>query len=323
MFGKKKVSENGFGASTTGEEVTKGMDISKKNIIITGANTGIGKETARVLALRGANVFIGCRSQEKMDQAIKDIKETNKDAKITGIPLDLGDVSTIDSFVETFEKLNIPLHILINNAGVMAPKDRRTTKDGFEYQFGINHLGHFRLTLKLLTIMAKTSKDENCECRIVNLSSSAHTMGTKKINFDDIHHEKKGAYKPWPVYGQSKLSNIMFSNELTKRLSSDKVNIIVNSLHPGVIATELSRDLDTTSSLMWTLGKGFMKSIPQGAATTIYCAVSPEINGKSGLYFSDCNVASPIPYVNNEEALKKLFEVSIKETGIEYPNLTN
>ena len=339
MFGKKKVAENGFGATTTGEEVTKDMDLSNKVIIITGANTGIGKgkkkkklllfktpntkETARVLALRGANVFIGCRSQEKMDSAIKEITDLHKDAKITGIPLDLGDVSTIDSFVESFEKLNLPLHILINNAGVMATKDRRTTKDGFEYQFGINHLGHFRLTMKLLKIIAKTSKDENCECRIVNLASSAHTMGSKKINFDDIQFEKKGAYKPWSVYGQSKLSNIMFSNELTKRLSADKVNITVNSLHPGVIATELSRDLDTTSSLMWSLGKGFMKSIPQGAATTIYCATSPELNGKGGLYFSDCNIASPIPYVNNEEALRHLFEVSIKLTGIDYPNLTD
>jgi retinol dehydrogenase 12 len=254
-----------------------------------------------------------------MNESIKEIQDTNKDAKVSGFPLDLGDASSIDDFVDSFLKLNTPLHILINNAGVMATKDRKVTKDNFEYQFGINHLGHFRLTMKLLPLMVKTSKDENCECRIVNLSSSAHTMGTKKINFDDIHFEKKGAYKPWTAYGQSKLSNIMFSNELSKRLKLQNVNVTVNSLHPGVIATELSRDLDTASSLMWSIGKLAMKTIPQGAATTVYCATSEELIGKTALYFSDCNEETPLEYSSNEKAMQQLFELSEKETGISFP----
>eukprot|EP01080_Neovahlkampfia_damariscottae_P011336 gene11336-4504_t len=308
---------NGFGKTTTAEEVSKDISLEGKTVIVTGSNTGIGKETARVLALRGANIIMACRNTKKMEVAIKELQEKNSTLKLQGIPLDLGDSKSIDDFVAQFEKMKLPLHILINNAGVMAVPKRWTTKDGFEYQIGINHFGHFRLTMKLLPIMVKTVKEENLdEARIVNVSSFAHTFGTKKINYEDLHWEK--SYDAWGSYAQSKLSNILFSKELNRKLQNLKIPISVFSLHPGTIHTELGRDMNY-SSLFYTLGGAFMKSIPQGAATSVYAAIHPEIKGNGGLYFSDCYVAKPIPFAEDENEQKKFFERSEKETGVEFP----
>jgi len=178
---------------------------------------------------------------------------------------------------------------------------KRKTKDGYEYQFGINHLGHFRLTNLLLPLMIKTEGER----RIVCVSSMAHTMGTQEINFDDIFWEK--SYSPWSSYGQSKLANIMFAKELNRKLLEDKIPITVNSLHPGVIPTELMRDNPIKGSILYTLGYLFMKSIPQGAATTVFAATAPELKDKGGLYLSDCNISSAIPYSDNKEEQKKIM----------------
>jgi WW domain-containing oxidoreductase len=152
----------------------------------------LGKETSRVLSKCGATVIMAARDVEKGKLAKEEIeKETNE--KVHLIPLDLGEFSTIETFVDDFKKLNLPLHILINNAGVMATPQRKT-KDGFEYQFGINHYGHFKLTMELLPMMVETAKKGDFEGRIVVLSSMAHKSGTQKINFDDIHWTKPGSY---------------------------------------------------------------------------------------------------------------------------------
>ena len=254
-----------------------------------------------------------------MEKAIKELQEVNSNLKLSGIPLDLGDSKSIDDFVTEFEKLNLPLHTLVNNAGVMAVPEKWKTKDGFEYQIGINHFGHFRLTMKLLPLMVKTIKDQNLdESRIVNVSSTAHTMGSKKINYDDIHWEK--SYDSIGSYAQSKLANILFTKELNRKLENLKIPITVNCLHPGVIKTDLARDMNKTLSfLFYTLGYAFMKSIPQGAATNVYAAVHPELKGKGGLYFSDCNEDTPIAYARDENEQKKFFDLSEKETGTYFP----
>jgi len=178
---------------------------------------------------------------------------SNKKAKIQGLALDLGDFNSIDNCVKEFLKLDLPLHILINNAGVMATPEWKT-KDGLEYQIGINHFGHFRLTNLLLPKMKETA-EKSGEGRIVNVSSEAHTMGSKTLDFDDINLRNYNSYGTWKAYGQSKLANIIFSNELNLRLKNDKIPITACSLHPGVIQTELLRSYD--SSVLKFLFFGF------------------------------------------------------------------
>lgn len=224
------IGPSGYSSSTTAEDITKDVTLDSKVILITGSNTGIGLETARVLANTGAHIIMACRDTKKMENAIKSLQDKNSKVKIDGYELDLGNSKSIDSFVEKFKSLNLPLHILINNAGVMAVPQRKETADKFEYQNGINHLGHFRLTNLLLPIMIKTEGEK----RIVNLSSSAHRFGPKKLDFDNFHFQKEKTYSDWGSYGQSKLCNILFSNYLERRLKTEKIdNFIVTSLHPG------------------------------------------------------------------------------------------
>jgi NAD(P)-dependent dehydrogenase (short-subunit alcohol dehydrogenase family) len=253
-----------------------------------------------------------------MEEAIKEIQQQVKEAKITGFPLDLADFESIDSFVSNVEKLKVPIHFLVNNAGVMATP-KRTTKQGHEYQFGINHIGHFRLTMKLLPILI-SSVSEKEPGRIVHLSSAGHQIGTKKINFEDINWENEGAYGPWYAYGQSKLANIVFSNDLDRRLVENKIPIRSFALHPGGISTELGRDMDGfTSSVMNVLAIPFFKSIPQGAATTVYAVTHPELNEKGGLYLEDCNISKALDYAYDVEEQKKLYDYSVKEAGVSFP----
>jgi NAD(P)-dependent dehydrogenase (short-subunit alcohol dehydrogenase family) len=255
---------------------------------------------------------MACRDQKKTKEAEDEIKKEFKDAKITSIPLDLGSYDSIDKFVEEFQKLKLSIDILINNAGVMATPQWKT-KDGNEYQFGINHLGHFRLTNLLLPFFSKDGG------RIVALSSSAHKMGTQKINFDDIMTEK--SYSPWTSYAQSKLSNILFSHYLNKKLKESNKNIIVNSLHPGGIMTDLQRDLGFVQYygiMLLLLITGIGKTIPQGASTTVYCAISSDIK-EGGNFYEDCNLSKAINYTDNESEQKKLWELSEKLTNTKYP----
>jgi NAD(P)-dependent dehydrogenase (short-subunit alcohol dehydrogenase family) len=228
--------------------------------------------------------------------------------------LDLGDSKSIDNFVAEFAKLGLPLHILINNAGVMGLPERKLTKDGFEWQNGINHIGHFRLTLKLLQNMIPVDGEK----RIVCLSSTAHTM-CNGLDFDNYHYEKPGTYVAWDSYGNSKLSNILFAKELNTRLQKDfgSDKFIVMSLHPGVIQTELTRDMSSFQrELFLFFGAFFMKSIPQGAATTIYGAISKDVKG--GEYLSDCNDEKPHARALDLKTQEKLWDFSEKTTGITY-----
>jgi len=288
------------------------ISFDKQVIIITGSNTGIGKETARVIAKQGGHVIIAARDQKKSEEAKKEIILQHKDAKIDIISLDLGDSTSIDKFVTEFEKLNLPLNLLINNAGVMMTPERKT-KDGFEYQNGINHLGHFRLTLKLLPIMIKTEGQK----RIVNLSSSAHTFQKTKIDFDNYHFTKEGSYSPVSSYAQSKLSNILFTKELQKKLQKDyKDQFLVVAVHPGVIQTELGRDLPGYQQLLLTLAYPFTKSIPQGAATTIFASVTKDLKG--GEYCCDCAPYPPTEFALDEVEQDKLWKFSEKETKVTF-----
>jgi NAD(P)-dependent dehydrogenase (short-subunit alcohol dehydrogenase family) len=218
-----------------GGQYTKDTRIDGKVVIITGANSGIGKETAIDLAKRGGKIYIACRNNKRGEDALKEIKDKSNSSDVYFLQLDLSSMDSIRTFSLKFHELENHLHILINNAGIMAcPK--AMTKDGFEAQIGTNHMGHFLLTNLLLDLLKQSSPS-----RIVVLSSLFHWYG--RINKEDLNSEK--SYWKWLAYGQSKLANILFTRELARRLEG--TGVTVNSCHPGAVNTELTKSLDAFS----------------------------------------------------------------------------
>eukprot|EP01103_Thecamoeba_quadrilineata_P004938 TRINITY_DN14803_c0_g1_i1.p1 TRINITY_DN14803_c0_g1~~TRINITY_DN14803_c0_g1_i1.p1 ORF type:complete len:322 (-),score=56.73 TRINITY_DN14803_c0_g1_i1:85-1050(-) len=300
---------SGFTWYSTAEQVLGNTNLTGKNILITGANTGIGKESARVLVRNGANVIIGCRSLERGQEAVDSIKSETPDAKLTLLQLDLGSLKSVKAFAEKFNKLDIPLHVLLNNAGIMAIPTYTETEDGIESQFGTNHVGHFYLTHLLLPRLREGSPS-----RIVNVSSEAHRMC--KIDFNDLSGKNtwyEKLFGRWFAYSISKTSNILFSVELTRRLKEEGANITVNALHPGAIKTDLQRSMPSFESFLMNLVDriGLSKTIPQGAATSVYLATHPNVEGLSGLYCSDSNVAKAEAYATDPENAKKLWQATL------------
>ena len=262
-----------FGPHSTAAEVTEGIDLSGKRIIVTGAASGIGVETARVLAGAGAEVTLAARDTDAGARVAADITATTGNPRVHVARLDLADQASIAAFVAGWEG---PLHVLVNNAGVMALPEEHTT-EGWEMQFAVNHLGHFALALGLHGALAAAGA-----ARIVSVSSSAHQFSP--VVFDDIHFAFR-TYDPLGAYGQSKTANVLFAVGATARWAGD--GITANALMPGAIATNLQRHT------------GGMKTPPerrktpeQGAATSVLLATSPLLEGIGGRYFVDCNEAA-------------------------------
>ncbi|KAG6545478.1 hypothetical protein Mapa_013080 [Marchantia paleacea] len=290
---------SGFGRSSTSDEVTEGIDASGLTAIVTGGFGGIGEDTARVLALRGAYVVIAGRNLEDGRKAKDGILKKVPGAKVEIMELDLSSLTSVRRFSNEFLAKNVPLNILINNAGVMY-FPYQLSVDGVEMHFSTNHLGHFLLTNLLLDKMKETAKVTGTEGRIVNISSLAHNMSYRGgIQFERLN--EKSGYVSLFAYGQSKLANILHANELTKRLKEEGANVTANSLHPGEIKTAIM-----------TFYSPFMKSIPQGAATTCYLALHPSLNGVGGEYFNNCNVSARSDYAKSDELAKKLWDVSVQ-----------
>ncbi|XP_071962335.1 retinol dehydrogenase 14-like [Antedon mediterranea] len=284
-----------------------------KTVIVTGANTGIGRETALDLATREARVILACRDVQKGENAAKYIRKYTPDGEVVVKILDLASMKSIRSFSEDILKTENRLDVLINNAGVFRPPLLRT-EDGFELQFGVNYLGQFLLTNLLLDLLKKTDSS-----RIVIVASALLKRG--RINFEDINCEKN--YSKAQGYSNSKLAIAMFARELHKRLSADAEsssngnNPSVYCLHPGVIDTEMSRYFPMfvrvlLSPIRWL----FFKTPKQGAQTTIYCAVAGELKGVSGRYYGDCKEEPWHKAVLDEDVAKKLWEVSEKMTKL-------
>ncbi|XP_060957853.1 short-chain dehydrogenase TIC 32 B, chloroplastic isoform X2 [Cannabis sativa] len=230
---------SGYGSASTAEEVTEGIDASKLTVIVTGGGSGIGLETSRVLALRGAHVIIAARNTDAANKAKQVILNEIENAKVDVLKLDLSSTKSVRSFVDNFHALHLPLNILINNAGVMFCPFQ-LSEDGIEMQFATNHLGHFLLTSLLLDKMKDTARTTGIEGRIVNLSSIAHLHTYEGgIRFQKINDER--SYSDKRAYGQSKLANILHAKELSRRLQEVGANITVNSVHPGLIMTPLMR----------------------------------------------------------------------------------
>ncbi|XP_015949116.1 short-chain dehydrogenase TIC 32 B, chloroplastic [Arachis duranensis] len=301
---------SGFGSASTAEQVTEGIDASNLTCIITGGASGIGLETARVLALRKAHVIIAARNMESAKEAKQLILHQNESARVEIMKLDLTSVNSVRSFAENFLARDLPLNILINNAGVMfCPY--QCSEDGIEMQFATNHLGHFLLTNLLLEKMKQSAKASGIEGRIINLSSIAHTYTYEEgIRFDNLNDE--AGYSDKRAYGQSKLANILHANELSRRLKEEGVNITANSVHPGVIMTPLMRHSTLLMNFLKMFTFFIWKSVPQGAATTCYVALHPSVKGVSGKYFLDCNEFQPSAFASNELLGRKLWDFSNK-----------
>ena len=281
---------NEFDANTTADEVLADKDLAGRTVFITGGYSGLGKETARAMADRGAHIIIAGRDAKKLGETQAALADETG-ATVETLECDLASLQSVRKAAEEandrFEKIDL----LINNAGVMAC-DFAQTEDGFERQFGVNHLGHFVLTNRLMPLLKKGER-----VRIVNLSSRGHHIAP--VDFDDPNFENR-EYDKWRSYGQSKTANVLFAVALDKRLSGRGIHAY--ALHPGGIQTNLGRHLSEqdTADLMERIRKnaeasgeqpqGF-KTIPQGAATTCWVATTPELEGTGGLYCEDCHVA--------------------------------
>jgi len=282
--------------------------------IVTGANTGIGFETAAALAARNATVIMACRNRQKAEDAMARIRERTPDAKLEFIELDLASLASVERFAATFRDRHERLDLLINNAGVMVPPLGHT-KDGFELQFGCNHLGHFALTGRLLDLLEATT-----DSRVVTVSSMAHRYGT--MDFDNLNAEK--GYDKMPAYGQSKLANLLFTFELQRRLEAGGSKIKATAAHPGWTGTDLQRH----SGLIRFFNFFFAQSPPMGALPTLRAATDPDANG--GDYFGPKGFYEmrgyPVPVgttpaAKNELDARRLWEVSEKLTGVTFDRL--
>lgn len=285
--------KTGFGMGSTAEQVTEGHDLSGKTFLVTGCNSGLGLETARVLILRGATVIGAARSEEKAREALSPLGGQT-------IPLacELSEPASVRAAVATVLRQAPRLDGLIANAGIMALPER-TLKLGYELQFFTNHIGHFLLVTGLLGHLTPTA-------RLVILSSAAHLRTYKEgIRLDDLGAEK--GYTAWGAYGQSKLANLLFARELALRLPEGQT---VNAVHPGVIATNLGRHMNpVVGALFSTLGPIFaLKSVPQGAATQCYVAVNDGAKAISGEYWADCNVTGSSAHGRDTALARALWQ---------------
>ncbi|KAI1902327.1 hypothetical protein AGOR_G00043620 [Albula goreensis] len=287
--------------------------LNGKTVVITGSNTGIGKETAQDMAHRGARVVMACRDLSRAEKAAAEIRQLTGNNNVVVRHLDLGSLYSVRQFVRAYAASEDRLDILINNAGVMmCPKG--LTEDGYETQLAVNHLGHFLLTNLLLDKLKSSAPS-----RVVNVSSIAHDGG--KINFDDLCFEKT-PYDSMVSYRQSKLANVLFSRELARRTKGTGVTSF--ALHPGVIRTELGRHVEawypTLRVLLAIPAILLMKTPWEGAQTSIHCAVAEGLEEKSGCYFSDCAVKEPSPEGRDDLAALRLWEVSSKMVGFKEKN---
>uniref|UniRef100_H2N2X4 Si:dkey-23o4.6 n=1 Tax=Oryzias latipes TaxID=8090 RepID=H2N2X4_ORYLA len=276
-----------------------------KTVLVTGANSGIGKETSRDLARRGARVVMACRDLSRAVQAAEEIRKSTGNGNVVVRHLDLASLYSVRTFAKEFLDTEDRLDILINNAGVMmCPK--RLTEDGFETQLAVNHLGHFLLTNLLLPKLRSSSPS-----RVVNVSSIAHRGG--RIDFDDLFFSRR-PYGALESYRQSKLANILFTRDLARRLKGSGVSAFC--LHPGVIRTELGRHVESWFPLLGALLRLpallLMKTPWQGCQTTLFCAVTPGLEDRSGCYFSDCEEREAAPEGRDDEAARRLWDASAR-----------
>ncbi len=290
-----------FGAKSTAEEVTQGIDLAGKTALVTGGNSGLGLETMRVLAKRGAHVICAARTLEKAQEACAGIQ-----GRTTPVAIELTDFPSIVAGTDAVRALGMPIDMLILNAGIMNLPELEQV-NGLEKQFVTNHLGHFIVGNRLLPQVQAAPQG-----RVVVLSSSGYMWAPEVgIEFDNLSGERD--YKPNKMYGQSKLANYLYVRQLAQSLAGTTTTS--NAVHPGVIQTNLGRNFpqwqQTAAKLIgWT----FMKSVEAGTATTCYVATAPGLATASGYYFADCNPEVPDGQMQNDALAAQLWEVSTELT---------
>ncbi|MHC3469965.1 oxidoreductase [Streptomyces sp. 7R007] len=318
---------SGFGAASTAEEVIRGSDLTGRVALVTGGSSGLGLETARVLRSAGAEVVVPARDPERARGALRDVPGAEVEH------LDLMDPASVDAFAEKFLASGRPLHILVNSAGIMATPLTRDAR-GYEAQFATNHLGHFQLTARLWPALVAAGG-----ARVVAVSSRGIRFGG--VDFDDLHFERR-PYEPFVAYGQSKTANALFAVELDRRGRADGVRAF--SVHPGIIIdTGLIRHVDPhvvrASGTVDQDGRPIIdpgrqwKTVPQGAATSVWCATSPQLAGLGGVFCENCDISplvtpgteaawyesertpGVLPRAVDPEAAARLWEVSERLTA--------
>lgn len=315
---------SGFGWGSTTDEVLAGKHLSGRTVFVTGANSGLGQETARAMAARGAHVIMAGRDQAKLDVSVAAIRASVPKAQLDTLTVDLASLESIRAATSRARQQFPAIDLLINNAGVMATPFEHTA-DGFERQFGTNHLGHFALTAELMPAIERGRLK-----RIVNLSSRGHFMGM--VDFDDPHFARR-PYDPWASYGQSKTANVLFTVGLEQRFAV--LGIHAYAVHPGGIETNLGRYMtqEMREGLMKRVSAsdtGFAwKTIPQGAATSCWAATAEELEGRGGVYCEDCHVAEVDDenpkegvrsYALNPSYADRLWKLSEELTGAKFPS---
>lgn len=277
------------------------ISMKGKVCMITGANSGIGKIMALELAKMGANVIMVCRSEERGQKARKEIIAQSRNDSVELMMADLSLMSEVRRLAEEFRKKNDRLNVLINNAALW-PTKKMMTKEGLEMQFAINYLSHFLLTNLLLDIIK-----DSAPARIINVSSGMHKR--MKIDFDNLQAEK--SYRHMGVYGRTKLANVYFTKELARRLNG--TDVTVNAFTPGMVSTNLGRYMSGIPRWFW---KTFSGSAEKGAATGVYLAVSPEVEGVTGKYFANSKERNSSKISYDEGIAKRLWKVSGELTGL-------
>ena len=308
-----------FGMRSTAREVVAGIDLSGKQVVVTGGYSGIGTETVRALAGAGASVIVGARRPEQAREVLAEME-----GAIEILELDLSVPASIDSFAGGVASQWDRIDILINNAAIMASPLMRDAR-GYEMQFATNHLGHFQLTARLWPLLVAGH-----DTRVVCLSSIGHRLNG--LDLDDPNWETR-EYEKWPAYGQAKSANALFALELDKRGEPHGVRAF--AVHPGGIATPLQRHLsmEEQRAMGWyddegNVNEGF-KSTEEGAATSVWCAVSPMLDGMGGFYCEDCDIGAPAgedtprgsgvyPHIRDEALAEALWVKSEEMTGLPF-----
>ncbi|XP_043532388.1 retinol dehydrogenase 14a [Chiloscyllium plagiosum] len=297
-----------------GEAPEPGPSMRGRTVIVTGANSGLGRATAAALARLHARVIMACRDEKAGAQAARQILQEigagsggGGGGELLVRPLDLSSVRSVRGFCDRVTQEEPRLDVLINNAGIFQCPYMKT-EEGFEMQFGVNHLGHFLLTNLLLDLLKRSAPS-----RVVVVSSKLYKYG--EINFDDLNSEK--SYNKSFSYSRSKLANILFTHELAKQLEG--TGVTVNCLHPGIVRTNLGRHINIPllgQPIFKLVSWAFFKTPEQGAQTTLYLATSPEVKGVSGKYFGDCKEEELLPKATNDAVAKKLWDVSERMVGL-------
>lgn len=309
-----------FGYRSTALDVVKGHDLRGRLAVVTGATSGLGIETARALATAGADVTLAVRDVARAEPIVRELRASTGNEKVSASALDLASLASVRRFAEGFLSRGLPLHVLVNNAGIMAcPLGR--TEDGFEAQFGTNHLGHF-----LLAVLLRPALEAGAPSRVVSLSSLGHRRSD--IHFDDVNYLHR-PYDKWEAYGQSKTANALFAVGLSRRFGSR--GVLANAVMPGGIMTGLQKSLsrEEMSAMGWIDAEGkpnpMFKTPAEGAATSVWAAVAKELEGVGGLYLEDCQQAEPwtaerpyqgyMPYALDPERADRLWALSEELCG--------